>query len=197
MLLELIDEIKFAMEKKSYLSALYLALSIPDICGKIYCPDLQNKNGAVEKRYAVWYDEHIYNTDHSPTGPKVNYLNGYFMYGLRNALVHDGDVDINQGIQSAIKNSQKIKNDNNEKFNNIDTNIKSIKLTLKYPDEATYGVSRINHSNLNSEGHVEMEMDIAHIVIKLISTAEVFYMKYETAFKEKESNKNWIVHLKT
>lgn len=193
MLLNIIKEIRYALEKESYLSALSLALTIPDICGKVYRPDLQSEKGDVEKRYAIWYDDHIYKYDHAPDFRKVNYLNGYLMYGLRTAFLHDGAIDINEGILSAIKKSKKEKNKNNEKFNNIDSEIRSIKLTLKYPDKKTFGVSRIGYSDLDSEGKIDMEIDIAQIIQHLIWTAEEFYEKHKETFEEIEANKNWII----
>lgn len=196
MLLNIIKEIRFALDKESYLSALSLALTIPDICGKVYQPKLQYKKGDVEKRYANWYDDHIYNYDHVPNFRKVNYLNGYFMYALRTALLHDGDIDINEGIISAIKQSKKQKKKDEEKFNNIDPEINAIKISLKYPDKATYGVSSIDYSDLYTEGKISMEIDIAQIIQHLLLTAEVFYDKNKITFEEIEAQKNWIIKYK-
>jgi hypothetical protein len=42
-LLEKIKDINLALTNKSYLSALALSLTLPDICGQIEYPDLKKK----------------------------------------------------------------------------------------------------------------------------------------------------------
>lgn len=52
-MLQLIDDVNKALDAESYYSALTLALTLPDICGKAEYP--QEKSTA--KRYKDWYDE--------------------------------------------------------------------------------------------------------------------------------------------
>ncbi|WP_273832345.1 hypothetical protein [Guptibacillus sedimenti] len=42
-MLDKIKDIKIALNNKSYLSALALSLTLPDICGQIEYPDLKKK----------------------------------------------------------------------------------------------------------------------------------------------------------
>lgn len=53
MMLQLIDDVNKALDAECYYSALALALTFPDICGKAEYPQ-KNTN-----RYKDWYDEHI------------------------------------------------------------------------------------------------------------------------------------------
>ena len=49
-----IDEINRALSYDLYFSALSLALTLPDICGKAEYPDKKSTS-----RYKLWYDEYI------------------------------------------------------------------------------------------------------------------------------------------
>ena len=51
---KLIEEINKALENELYFSALSLALTLPDICGKAEYPDKGSTS-----RYQLWYDEYI------------------------------------------------------------------------------------------------------------------------------------------
>ena len=53
MLLRLIDDMNKALDNDCFLSALSLALTLPDICGKAKYPDEKS----TKKRYIDWYDE--------------------------------------------------------------------------------------------------------------------------------------------
>lgn len=87
------------ISRENYLSALSLTLTLPDICGKIAFPEMKKKGRPdVGGRYARWYNEYIYPSenpsnlfeiDTSESIP-VNPLNGYAVYKLRCALLHEG-----------------------------------------------------------------------------------------------------------
>lgn len=87
-MLNKIEDIEKALEAKAYLSALALALTLPDICGKIAYPD--PKIG-VGQRYTTWFDEYI--TDDSPN-EIANYpiFDGEKCYKLRCAFLHEGSI---------------------------------------------------------------------------------------------------------
>lgn len=55
MMLQLINDVKRALDAECYYSALSLVLTFPDICGKAEYP----KERSSTKRYIDWYDEHI------------------------------------------------------------------------------------------------------------------------------------------
>lgn len=94
MMLRLIDDVNKALEAGSYLSALSLVLTFPDICGKAEYP--QEKSTA--KRYKKWYDEYIGKYEQCPCEHCQNtpmpYLSGEVVYSLRNSLLHQGTPNI-------------------------------------------------------------------------------------------------------
>lgn len=51
----IIGEIEQAIETKSYLTALHMALSIPDMLGKLAYPK------SVKNKYNKWFDENVRN----------------------------------------------------------------------------------------------------------------------------------------
>ncbi|MFD1259469.1 hypothetical protein [Entomomonas asaccharolytica] len=86
-MLKKIEDIEKALKAKAYLSALALALTLPDICGKVAYPKLK-----VGERYIKWFDEHV--TDDSPN-EIANYpiLDGKKCYKLRCAFLHEGSIN--------------------------------------------------------------------------------------------------------
>ena len=48
-----VKDIMNALKKRSYFSALALALALPDMCGAVEYP-----NESVSERYIKWYQEH-------------------------------------------------------------------------------------------------------------------------------------------
>jgi hypothetical protein len=102
-LIEKIKDIKNALTNKSYLSALALSLTLPDICGKIEYPYLKNKRGNrnVGEQYAAWFDDWVNqyftdNTGWTEDGSKANnpYFTGEMCYSLRCSFLHAGNSDI-------------------------------------------------------------------------------------------------------
>ena len=100
-ILDTVEDIYRALEGKAYLSALALALTIPDILSKVEYPD----EGKVGIRYERWINE-FYLTeeekkarteklDKSDELTKVlNKLDGHFYYKLRCAFLHSGNNDV-------------------------------------------------------------------------------------------------------
>lgn len=104
-MLEKINAIREALEKECYLTALALALTLPDICGQIEYPELVNQNGnrLVGEQYKKWFREWVghYYADH--TGfeqngkyPKNPYFTDKMCYQLRCAYLHSGNSDIDE-----------------------------------------------------------------------------------------------------
>ncbi|HVI40256.1 MAG TPA: hypothetical protein VM577_06320, partial [Anaerovoracaceae bacterium] len=93
MILKLIDDMNKALDAECYFSALALALTFPDICGKAEYP----QNGPT-KRYKDWYDEHIGKYEQCLSEqnqePPMPYLSGEVVYSLRNSLLHQGTPNI-------------------------------------------------------------------------------------------------------
>lgn len=94
----LLDEIDKNIKSKSFLSALMMALTVPDILGKLAYPDVEK----VTERYIRWFDENVRNIvfgylysnnplDTDEASPKMN---GTVCYTLRCKLFHEGINDI-------------------------------------------------------------------------------------------------------
>lgn len=90
-----INEIEIAIHAKSYLSALHMALSIPDMLGQIAYPKSE------EKKYIKWFDENVRNCVfgylYSENPLNINgcpKMCGEVCYALRCKLFHEGVNDI-------------------------------------------------------------------------------------------------------
>ncbi len=92
-LIEKIKDIGNALNNKNFLSALALALTIPDICGKVEFP-----NDAGKENYIGWFDKYIYPYYQYNGQYAENYhgteFDGKACYSLRCAFLHSGNTDI-------------------------------------------------------------------------------------------------------
>ena len=89
MIEHLITEIKSCLKNDLQIAALTMALTLPDTCGKVYCPTGKNR-----ERYVCWYNDHI-------IAPKKNllgfdnadcfYASGEVVYKLRCAMLHESN----------------------------------------------------------------------------------------------------------
>lgn len=91
MLLQLIEDIEKALNHDCYLSALGLALTLPDICGKAKYPEEKNS-----VRYKKWYDEYVGEFEKRPFDNTLPYLSGEVIYSLRCSFVHEGNPNISK-----------------------------------------------------------------------------------------------------
>jgi hypothetical protein len=85
-----IEEIEKALEAERFLSALALALTLPDICGRAAAAAPKSTG----KQYVAWYDAHItpyYEPDFPELGeyPKFD---GVACYKLRCTLLHSAEM---------------------------------------------------------------------------------------------------------
>ena len=87
-MLERIKDIQKALDAKAYLAALALALTLPDICGKIAYPNIKN-NG---EQYSKWFDEHITKNEYQTGYPEKHKINGAKIWKLRCSFLHAGSV---------------------------------------------------------------------------------------------------------
>lgn len=96
----IIKEVKKHLEADNHLSALMIALTIPDICGKILYP-----NDKCGERYRKWFDRYIGDYEQSPLAKKdekwakMPYMSGEVCYKLRCSLLHSGSDDIANKIR--------------------------------------------------------------------------------------------------
>ena len=79
----IVHEIRIALSHELHLSALALALTLPDTCGKAEYPN-KDYNGV---RYKNWCSQYVI-TDRCdfPYGQDMPYLNEEIIYSLRNCL---------------------------------------------------------------------------------------------------------------
>lgn len=83
-----INAIDTALKNKNWYGALFIALTLPDICGKIEFPHLSSK-----ERYINWFNKDM---DNKYKSQSVVFLSGEDCYALRCALLHEGTDDIAQ-----------------------------------------------------------------------------------------------------
>lgn len=89
MIEHLISEINSCLKNDLQIAALTMALTLPDTCGKVYCPTGKNR-----EHYVCWYNDHI-------IAPKKNlfgfdnadcfYASGEVVYKLRCAMLHESN----------------------------------------------------------------------------------------------------------
>ena len=87
----IVHEIRMALSHELYLSALALALTLPDTCGKAEYPN-EKYSGA---RYKKWCSQYVISDRHdSPYGYDMPYLSEEIIYNLRNSLLHQSTPNI-------------------------------------------------------------------------------------------------------
>ena len=123
MMLRLIEDVNNALKAECYFSALTLALTFPDICGKAEYPDKK-----VGKRYIDWFEEYVGKYEQCPCEQcrdmPMPYLSGEVVYNLRNFLLH-------QGTPNKINNSH-------NKIDNFELVLESEKPFNIYGDSGSY-----------------------------------------------------------
>ena len=87
-MIDKINDIKRAIEAKAYLSALALALTIPDICGKLAHPAISQ----IRERYAKWFDDYVF-PFYGPPKKEYPQFTGEICYKLRCAFLHAGNTE--------------------------------------------------------------------------------------------------------
>lgn len=93
----IIKEIESSLKNENFIAALALALTLPDICGKVEFP--KDGNGS---RYVKWFDKHVGQYEKPPQSSDgkhtefddMPYISGEVIYQLRNCLLHQGTPSI-------------------------------------------------------------------------------------------------------
>lgn len=80
-----VDAARLASEQKNWYAALSLALTLPDICGRIAYPALGK---ASEKRVVSWFHTYL-----APSYP-MQFMTGGDFYALRCAYLHQGEFSL-------------------------------------------------------------------------------------------------------
>ena len=87
---DIINSVEQSLENKNYISALALALTIPDKCGKIEYPNI---NGS-KRRYIDWYNTWCYLPDSDTSEPQLPDADGSMIYQLRCSVLHDNSTEL-------------------------------------------------------------------------------------------------------
>lgn len=88
----LIESVENSLLSQNWYGALFISLSLPDICGKMETPDKFSG-----ERYVNWFDRYMldkYTREIGPQREKHTFLSGSDCYALRCALLHEGVGDI-------------------------------------------------------------------------------------------------------
>ncbi|MDP3028486.1 MAG: hypothetical protein Q8O04_03150 [Deltaproteobacteria bacterium] len=89
--------IKKSLETENWYSALYLSLTLPDICAR-----LESDDGKTNRtKYITWFDKYLAKYyQHKIGGSKELhvFISGNDCYALRCALLHEGGTDITTQI---------------------------------------------------------------------------------------------------
>jgi hypothetical protein len=97
-----IDATKMAVATGNWYAALSLALTMPDICGR-----LSNPTAGSQARFVAWFDKFLLKRYQAPVGANGNlhtFLCGSDCYALRCAFLHQGEFGIDdQRAQRALE----------------------------------------------------------------------------------------------
>lgn len=109
---QIIEDIEKALGADAYLSALALAITIPDFCGKYYIEKVEKSNKAEcsKYRYEQWYKKFFLRNDNKEDAyynekqiQKPSQLTCEQCYGLRCSFLHAMDTDIaNQRVMREL-----------------------------------------------------------------------------------------------
>lgn len=162
------NDINRALECECYLSALSLALTLPDICGKA----LYSEEASTKKRYISWYDEWIGQYEKNPSDKKeqMPYLSGEVVYQLRCSFLHEGNPNIDK---------DKIK----EERNKIDKFVLKIR-KIRTPIDIGVDTSVvITNPYIKERNHiVQYDVDIHRLCFLLTQCALKCYEKEKDKF---------------
>lgn len=88
----LVNSIEQSLENRNWYAGLTVALTLPDIAGKIEYPNLGSR-----KRFIEWFNIYIsdkYRAEIGPDRTETIFLSGGDCYALRCAYLHEGNSDI-------------------------------------------------------------------------------------------------------
>lgn len=93
MIERIIEEIELSIENNCYMSALAMALLLPDICGKAEYPDLKPRD-----RYIKWFDDFVLPIDpfHNMRSADTISMNRELIYSLRCSVMHEGNPSVDE-----------------------------------------------------------------------------------------------------
>ena len=125
MINNLIADLNKALDNNCFLSALSLALTLPDICGKAKFPNEKS----TKKRYIDWYDDYVGKYEQCPGYEgRMPYLSGEVVYNLRCSFLHQGNPNLEKEKikEDCCKIDRFILETENKKDFNILTDLSSL-----------------------------------------------------------------------
>ena len=168
MLLKIIEDINKSLDNDCFITALALALTLPDICGKAKYPNEKRNN----VRYINWYDECIGSHEQcTDDDAQMPYLSGEVVYQLRCSLLHQGNPNINK---DKVKEEQcKIDRfilvtEKKKEWNNLTDSSTKIEI----PDE----------NKLEKAYYREYKVNVRRLCYILTACAEDYYNKNKAFF---------------
>jgi hypothetical protein len=90
---EFVEAIDLSIAASNWYGALFIALSLPDICGRIDSPSETSS----KRRYAAWFEKYVqpkYTRSVGAEREETVFLCGNDCYALRCAYLHEGSDDI-------------------------------------------------------------------------------------------------------
>lgn len=99
----LIDSIYENLKNENWIGALFIALALPDICGKVDYPGIKSS----KERYKNWFDDnlqHKYIIEVGANHKRHIFLTGNDLYAFRCAMLHEGSENIeNQKAREVLQ----------------------------------------------------------------------------------------------
>ena len=157
---QIIKEINDCLEHECFLTALGMALTLPDICGKAAYP-----TDSTTKRYIKWTNKYIsaHEKDDSPYGDDMPYFSGEVLYNLRNSFFHQGNPNID---------SSKVK----------DSRCKVDEFNLIIGSIISGDTSSVHYGDNQQVIYRRLDINIVNLCTKLTRTAEGYYRANQEKF---------------
>lgn len=157
----IVCEIRSALSLGLPLSALSLALTLPDTCGKAEYP--AETNGV---RYKKWCNQYVI-TDRSdsPYSSDMPYLNEEIIYNLRNSLLHQSTPNVEQS-----------------KIHESKCKVDKFELVISECDGATGDLSMVAYGKDMRIVRRELKVYVSHLCHILCSAAEQYYKDHKDKF---------------
>lgn len=168
MLLKLIEDMNKALDHDCYFSALSLALTLPDICGRAKYPTERS----TKKRYIDWYDEYIGRYMQYPGEEgQMPYLSGEVVYQLRCSFLHQGTPNID---------SSKIE----EECCQIDDFVIAVEPKKEFNIYMDLASSSESFYNMEKTGKTTLtyEVNVRRLCLIISECAKGYYKESSTAF---------------
>ena len=172
-----IEEIKKDLANKQFISALAIALMLPNICAKLENPEIDKIH---KEKYVKWFNRWVYRKYYShPNNKEIRKskvknpnlfkikIDGDLCYALRCSILHSGD--------DKIKIAEIWKKDDKEKVKRIKPNKIELCLNSNSELEYQYGDSTHIFGRLNDENQeVSIRFNIITFIDNIIKGTEDF-----------------------